>query len=204
MRRQSVQSGMTLIEILVVLATVVILAGTLVGLGKHIVTRGKVDLTESAIEVIVTALEQYYTDHEAFPFVTDADGFVEIYTVDDLIGILAADNEIAIIDVTVTGSPSGDDPSSVGLFYFLNKSPNSRKIIDALTTSLIANGYGSTPVTATLTLPTGGKTIDLPRFVDVWENTIRYEYADGAAFPVLTSAGPDGDFTTIEDNITSK
>ena len=77
--------------------------------------------------------------------------------------------------------------------------PNSRKIINAISATLIANkepdGFA-----VQLEQPKGsGNLIDLPRFIDAWGTSIRYEYLPDTAFPILTSAGPDMTFGTPDD-----
>lgn len=180
------QFGFTLVEILVVLAVVMLLAGALLGVGKYITVRAQVQLCESQLEVISTALEQYYDDHGVFPFEADLT-YSQLNLQADLIGSVSS------------GDFTGLDyaPSSAALFYFLDKSVNSRKIIEALSGDLLTNKDGSG---ADLTIDLiSGDTIDLVRFIDPWDMSIRYEYAAGAAFPKLTAAGPDKEFDTADD-----
>jgi type II secretory pathway pseudopilin PulG len=203
MRRSAEQSAFSLVEMLAVMATILILAGVLLGVGKYITVRASADLTRSELEVLATALQQYYDDLGAFPFDTDTDvpedGVLDEY--------LEADLQIDL-NGTVTPANSlqeqdGSSPpvivstaSSSALFYFLDQNPNSRRIVDALMDSLISNkDANGTPIKITL----AAGEIDLPRFIDAWGTSIRYEYLPGAAFPVLTSAGPDKQFGTADD-----
>jgi hypothetical protein len=94
--------------------------------------------------------------------------------------------------------------SSTALFYFLDKHPPSRVIAEGISNSLVTNKDASGVDIKLEKLPVGsGLFVDLPRYVDPWGISIRYEYLPGAAFPVLTSAGPDKIFDTPDD-ITSK
>ena len=68
------QSAFSLVEMIVVLATILILAGALLGVGRYLTVRANIDLTNSELEVIATALQQYYDDFEKFPFDTDVNG----------------------------------------------------------------------------------------------------------------------------------
>jgi hypothetical protein len=87
------------------------------------------------------------------------------------------------------------------LFYFLNQNPSSRAIASAVSDTLITNKDASgNDITITIG---GADPIDLPRYIDPWGMSIRYEYLPGTAFPTLTSAGPDRVFGTPDD-ITSK
>lgn len=212
MRTDAAQSAFTLIEMLVVMATILILAGALLGVGKYLMVRAAVDLTESQLGVIDTALQQYYDDFDDFPFETDMDDdgdffddiglpdYKETDLEDDLSGTVDPDN--AIDDLIDDGNPDNDpdDPAaalSTALFYFLDNAPNSRMIIEALTDSLISNkDADGRDIKIELD---SGETIDLPRFIDAWGTSLRYEYAGGMTFPELTSAGPDTEFDTPDD-----
>ncbi len=211
MFRKRRQLGFTLIELLVVITTVLILTGTLLGVGKYLTIRASVQLCASQVEVICTALTQYYDDYEVFPFTTDTDGDGDSiddfgqpdYKIANLLVDLDHDPTDPPSPTIETGAPLDEDASSIGLFYFLDSSPNSRKIIEALSGDLLTNKDGAN-VAITLRPNDGSADVDLPRFVDPWGVSLRYEYLDGAAFPVLTSAGPDKEFTTTADNITSQ
>jgi prepilin-type N-terminal cleavage/methylation domain-containing protein len=195
------QSAFSLVELIVVLAVILILAGTLLGVGKYLMVRANADLTASELEVIATALQQYYDDFGKFPFftmdntgayVTDADG--SGFLLDEYMNIVGY--TVFQGDIPVPANDLGFD-SSAALFYFLDKNPNSRKIVEALTDSLISS-KDTSGQSIQITLA-AGQTIDLPRFIDPWGTSIRYEYIDGTAFPKLTSAGPDMTFGTPDD-----
>ncbi len=218
------QSGFTLMEILVVVSVVLILAGSLVGIGKFMTVRAQIQLCESQVEVICTSLEQYYDDYGAFPFNTETgvdtyppggDG-VEDYLAADLAADLSGALFLYDVNSKTRAAFSGellevdgndeDMPyaSGVGMYYFLYKSPNSRKIIDAVSGDLVTNRDTPAKALQVEQPPASGNFMDLPRFVDPWGLSLRYEYLDGTAFPVVTSAGPDGDFETADDNIISQ
>ncbi len=205
MRRGFRQSAFSLIEMVVVLATILILAGALLGVGKYLTIRASVDLTNSELEVLATALQQYYDDWDAFPFDTPDTNGNGILGDDYVVADLENDLDGTISSGTLPEHPiynSVEVVSSAGsivLFYFLDRNPNSRTIIEALTDSLISNRDASgQPIQ--LEQPSGsGTLIDLPRFIDVWGTSIRYEYLPDTAFPILTSAGPDEVFGTSDD-----
>jgi hypothetical protein len=91
--------------------------------------------------------------------------------------------------------------SSEALYYFLNRSPNSRAIIGTLLDQFLSN-KDSTGRVLLIEIPTGGAPTDLIRFADVWGMPIRYDYDPAVhSFPILTSAGPDKKFETVQDNI---
>jgi len=196
MRRSFDKFGFSLVEMTVVVAVILILAGALLGVGKYVKIRAEIDLTKSELEVLTTALQQYYDDFGEFPFFTADDTDAEV-TDDNSNGKL----DEYIGDYTpVQGSIPNDDydfDSSTALFYFLDTNPNSRKIVDSLMDSLITN-KDADGIALKISI-NGDSDIDLPRFVDAWGMSIRYEYIDGTAFPILTSAGPDKEFNTPDD-----
>jgi len=197
MRKWLRHSAFSLVELLVVMAIILLLGGALLGVGKYMTVRASIDLTESELQVLTTALQQYYADTGAFPFDTDVNGNGAMETNEydqpafetDLSGV-----------VMINGSPGTlavDDVSGSALFYFLDQNPSSRTIVEALTDSLISNKDASGQA---ITITIGANpAIDLPRFVDAWGTSIRYEYLPGTAFPILTSAGPDKVFDTPDD-----
>ncbi len=191
MRRNAGQFGFTLVEMVVVIATILILASVFLGVGKYLTVRASIDLTASELEVLATALQQYYDDFEAFPFITNvSDSDSDGYWLDEFIGEYLAVQGTIPMDI--------DFESSAALFYHLQKNTNTRMIINAMTDSLVTNKDAS-DINVQITLSATGEQVDLSRFIDAWGTSIRYEYADGTAFPVLTSAGPDEVFDTSDD-----
>ena len=199
---------MSLMEVLVTLATVLILISALIGVGRYVKARADIDLTRATLETLSTALAVYYDDFGAFPFDTDTDvledGELDEYLEADLQADLNG-------SVTPAGSlferegriPPADVSTASGaaLFYVLDRNPSSRGIVDGVSSTLVSNkgADGTTPVKITI----GGKEYDLPRYIDPWGMSIRYEYLPDTAFPTLTSAGGDKIFDTPDD-ITSE
>lgn len=195
--------GMTLLEVLIVLATILILIGAVLTAGKMLQQRAAADLTASLLEVLDTALQQYYDDFGKFPYLTVkditgdtvADPYGRAHLEYDLGGTLPPDVFSADLPEPLAAV------SSTELYYFLSRNPSSRMIANAISDSLITSKLtGGTAVV--LNLP-GNQTIDLPRYIDAWQMSVRYDYVSGAGFPILTSAGPDRTFDTADD-ITNK
>ncbi|MHC4526143.1 MAG: prepilin-type N-terminal cleavage/methylation domain-containing protein [Planctomycetota bacterium] len=209
MRRRYGQSGMSLMELLVALAIILILISALIGTGSYVKTRADIDLTKGMLETLSTALEQYYDDTGGFPFDT-ATG-VDTTPIDGkddyLLGHLGTDLGgtvapiTALLEETDGAGTTVSTASSAALFYFLDKNPASRAIVGGIANSLVTN-KDAAGTAITITIGTN-PAIDLPRYIDPWKMSIRYEYLAGTAFPVLTSAGPDKIFDTPDD-ITSK
>ena len=193
------------VEILVTVAILAILAGILLGFGRGIRTQAEDKLAQSTIDVIVTALEQYYDFHGDFPFV--AQPYVEVppsgYGQAALQATIEQDNGLALGSSTITGAHEDEYSSSEALFYFLNKLPASRRIIDVITDTQITN-KGSDGGPLKIEAPTGSFPIDLIRFIDPWGMAFRYTYTAGDNFPLIESGGADRDLATMGDNITSQ
>lgn len=186
------------------LAVVLILISTTLRLGQYVKVRGQIQLTQSMLAVIDTALQQYHTDHGAFPFKTDRnnDGVSDVYDTAELaIDIGGTVNPMAIFEY----DGNGDDwpvASNLATFWFLYRSANSRQIIDAITPSLVASNHPAYPDDPTRrpVATIGSTDYDLPRFVDAWGMSVRYQYVPTAdSFPQVISAGPDKVFGTPDD-----
>lgn len=173
-------------ELLVTLAVVVILISAAARLGGYVRTRAAVQLTESALAVIDTALEQYYADFGAFPPAV----------IDQATFVAALGGTSATIATGVM--PDEYAWSSAALYYFLDRQPNSRSIIGALSGSLVTNKDAAGTVLL-IQIPTGSQGRDFVRFIDPWGMSLRYLYQDGDAFPRVISAGPDKIFDTPDD-----
>ncbi len=217
MRPKRRKNGFTLVELLTVLAILVILAGAMLKVAEYVRDRASEGLTESTISVIVTALEQYHDDNKGsdgkhkFPFIADYDVTVMPITDDpvafvtaDLDDLIEADLGFVADEVTITVTNDDEYASIEALVYFLNRSYNSSQILSAISGKFITSKDNSGSA-LTAQWPVGGdtKTIPLIRIVDTWGYAFRYAYASGESFPVIVSAGEDGDFSTAGDNISS-
>ena len=197
MRYCARRKGFSLVELLTVIAIVAILAAIVLGVGKRLAGQAQEKLARSTIGILVSALEQYYNYHGAFPFEAGI-GYSEADFENDAVKTALGET------ITVTsGIPAPESWSSSALYYFLGRTPVSRQIIETLTDVMISN-KDANGADLLIEIPTGDPPVDLIRFVDPWGNSLRYTYFSGNNFPVITSAGPDGDFLTSEDNIDSK
>ncbi len=219
MRPKGRKNGFTLVELLTVLAILVILAGALLKVSKYVRDRASEGLTESTITVIVTALEQYHNDNKGsdgkhkFPFIADYVVTLQIsgFVTADLDDLIEADLGFVADEVTITAPmPENDEYASIeAMVYFLNRSYNSSQILSAISGKFITSKDNSSGALTAQWDVVGSssfppiKTIPLIRIVDVWGNAFRYAYAPGESFPVILSAGQDGDFSTAGDNISS-
>jgi prepilin-type N-terminal cleavage/methylation domain-containing protein len=196
------KKAFTLIEMLMSLAIVLILAGVLVGMGRYMRTRALRQLTQSEIEVIVTALEQYYDQTKTFPFVADAMFGKVGYTYADVPNLGTLSSGTTEEKIKDASGHYESNASSAALFYYLDHNANCRQIVAAISNGLITNKDALTGQNTKIVV--AGVTLDLPRFVDAWGTALRYTYQTGDAFPVITSAGPDKNFDTAGDNLSSQ
>lgn len=194
------KNGFSMIELLTAIAILAVLVTILLGVGKRIREQANEKLAQGMIDVIVAALEQYYDLHDDFPFeanknyVTDsasADPSHPEWNLEDDVGTVTA------------GVNENEYASSEALYYFLNRTPDCRRIIDTITDKQITNKDANGAVLKIIPTLSGNET-DLIRFIDPWGKSLRYTYQAGDNFPLIESAGVDGDIDTDVDNITSK
>lgn len=198
------KKGFTLIEVLAALALVLILSAVFVSGGRYLKIRAERQLTQTAIEIVCTTLNQYYEEYKAFPFKnrdTNLDQVPDPYTK----AYLEWDTSGTVFPAMLTLEEKAGDglyvsyASSPALFYFLDQDKNCRQVIEAISERLITNKDPQTQAALTISVGTPTTIKDLPRFIDAWGMSLRYEYLDGYSFPIITSAGPDKVFGTKDD-----
>jgi len=216
------KSGLTLIEMLAVLAIIMLLVGMFAGVAARITTQAKEQLTRDTIALIGNALEQFrdfdYKYRDAafadFDFPLDCNYFSAAAVQTTLAAALSATS------VTLAGGTH--DPNFSGsevLYFFLSQAPACRATIDKVDKTLLTDKDRlGNRMTLTVTTLGGVSVYPLLRFIDPWGTTLRYDYYFEVAppnwpnptwkrtFPVITSAGPDKRFGTNDDisNIQAK
>jgi len=220
MKRRQNNAGVTLVEILVVVAIIAILVTMVIGIATRIDTQGKERLTKNTIALLTAALGEFndygysYSDssYADFKFPLDCNGFSQSELENELqtaLGLGAGG--VAISGGTHDANYSGSE----ALYFFLSRVPESRKTLDKIDKSLITSkGKNKQDMTVTI----DSKEYPLFRVIDPWGETLRYSYYDNGgenspssepgrssprAFPVITSAGPDKEFGSADD-ITSR
>jgi prepilin-type N-terminal cleavage/methylation domain-containing protein len=154
MKRYRYKYGLTLVEILVVVAIIAILATMVIGICSHISNQSKEQGLESTFALLESALQEYNESTGKFPEQPEKN------------------SANALIH-------------SEYLYRELNLMPESRKILERITNSLVKNEYG---------------TVDTqPEIYDPWGTVMDYIYVPGDNFPKLVSAGPDKFFGTADD-----
>jgi len=218
MKRRQNKTGVTLVEILVVVAIIAILVTMVIGVAARIDTQGKEQLTENTIALLTAALSQFgdygYTysapSDANFKFPLDCNGF-------------DTGDFVAELGWTVGGAGTHDAnySGSEAMYFFLSRVPESRQILDKIDKKLVTNlGLNGSPMEITVGSGVDAKVYLLFRVIDPWGETLRYSYyrnirresspssepekGSPRTFPLITSAGPDGDFNTVGDNITNR
>jgi len=153
-KEQRANNGVTLVEMLIVVAIIVILASMVVGMATRIDNQSKTKSLENTFAMLESALQEYHEYTNLFP------------------------------------PAAAPDPNlnSETLYNGLNSIPSSRKVLEQIDSSLIAD-KGGTPG---------------PEIYDPWGTVLDYRYAVGDNFPELISAGPDRSFSSDADNISSR
>ena len=219
MRSYENKTGLTLVEMLIVVAIIVILTTMVIGIAGRIDNQSKEQLAKGTIVILTAALRQFHDYEYRYrdnPIYTPAERqfYLGLDFPVDCNGFLVADLAIElgkVLDKPVTIIATGHDPINSGceaLYVFLSQVPECRKTLDKIDKSLITSeDSNKQPMNITI----GGKVYPLLRVVDPWDKTLRYDYYNEweidpilrqrgkRTFPVITSAGPDRKFGTTDD-----
>lgn len=236
------KTGVTLVEILTVVAIIAILASIVVGIVSRIDNKAKEQLAQSTIAIIADALEQFHDyeyqysniSYSEFKFPLDCNNFTQLELETALADALDPLGTTAVLILPVDpAKPIVHDPNDSGsevLYFFLSKVPACRTTLDRIDSSLITSeDDNGNEMKIEIDFNGVIESYPLRRFVDPWlergkrsrtGKTLRYDYYDEypppfslaqlgymqrsrRTFPVITSAGPDGKFDTLDD-ITSR
>jgi prepilin-type N-terminal cleavage/methylation domain-containing protein len=218
MKRRQNKTGVTLVEILVVVAIIAILVTMVIGIAARIDTQGKERLTKNTIALLTAALGQFgdygyrYSDsnYADFKFPPDCNGFSDTDLKTEL------QTALGVIVSISGGTHDANYSGSEAMYFFLSRVPESRQTLDKIDKKLVTNlGLDGSPMKITINPGVDEKEYPLFRVIDPWGKTLRYDYYDETktnpddrrkskkTFPVITSAGPDKEFDTADD-ITSR
>ncbi len=215
-------------EIIVVVAIIALLTSIVVSVATRIDNQSKERLMENTFDLLNAALEQYkdfgyqLKDNPAYSaaerdfflglqFPIDCNGFNDAGVATTLESVL----NLAAGDVNIPAGHAADFSGSEVLYFFLNKVPANKEILNRIGKKLITNvGSGGQAMNIEIT----GIKYPLYRFVDAWGTTLRYDYyydevptyplSDAQvanmkntkrSFPLIMSAGPDKVFGTADD-----
>ncbi len=189
MKSYANKAGLTLIEMLIVVAIVVILTTMVIGLAGRVNDQSKEQLTRNTLAILDSALRQFHDYEYRYPhpnyfdlkFPLDCNGIPDT----ELISALGA-----------TALPTGGYSRSDIWCFFLSRIPSSRKTLDKIDESLKQR----------TDIIIDGKAYSLLRILDPWGTPLQYRYyynylipKDKWTFPVITSAGPDKQFGNTDD-----
>ena len=207
------KTGLSLVEMLIVVAIIVILTTMVIGIAGRIDNQSKEQLTKSTIGILTAALRQfndyeynYKPPYSEFDFPLDCAFFNDGGLGTTLQGALGASSAV------ISGGapdPTFSFSSGEAMYFFLSQVPECRKTLDKIDESLITNlGFDKQPRRITITYPSGStKEYPLLRIIDPWGTTLQYKYYDNTTldprskrtFPIITSDGPDRKFGTADD-----
>ena len=217
MKRNRQTIGFTILEMLVVVGVIVILVSMVIALASRFEDRGNERVIKSTFAMLDAALGEFadygyeYKDekYDGLRFPLDCNSFGKEQFEDEVEDALGLD----IDDVEIIGAYDANSSvysGSAGLYFFLSQVPDCRKVLDRIDVSLVTNkDKGGDP----LRIKVDEDEYPLNRIIDPWGRTIRYSYYDNGeegptnepemenprTFPLLTSAGPDGQFGTPDD-----
>lgn len=217
------KNGVTLVELLIVVAVIAILATMVIGVATRIDTQGKERLTKGTIAILEAALRQfndYEYNYRVSPLAPIAEqdfyrGLDFPLDCNDFDPVTLQTTLANALGTPVVILAPGHDPRYSGsevLYFLLSKVPESKKTLDKIEESLISNeDFNKQPMSITV----GGRVYPLLRIIDPWDMPLRYDYyvqpfpfippqlnimqASKRTFPVITSAGPDKIFGTADD-----
>ncbi len=213
MKSYANKTGLSLVEMLIVVAIIVLLTTMVIGLASRVTNQSKEQLTRNTIAIITAALGQFqdYSYHYKaaayadFGFPLDCNDFLQT-AIEMTLG-----NALGATVVISGGAPDISYSGSEALYVFLNQLPECRKTLDKIDESLITNlDSNKQPRNIEITYPGGVPEVNpLLRVIDPWGTTLKYDYYDEVlippdprqkrTFPIITSAGPDRKFGTADD-----
>jgi prepilin-type N-terminal cleavage/methylation domain-containing protein len=219
MRKTRAKSGLTLLEMLTVVVIVAVLAAMVIGLTGRFEQRNKEGQVHATFSTLNAALEQFAdyrfrykgSDYEDFRFPLDCGDLVQ--------GEVDAEDILTdVLGPTVVIDGVGD-PNWLGIevmHFLLSRVPECRETLGKIDRGFVTNkDVGNTSVPDDdRTITVDSRREALFRILDPWDGVLRYDYYDEKkfesewfesrrSFPVVTSAGLDGEFDT-DDDISSR
>jgi prepilin-type N-terminal cleavage/methylation domain-containing protein len=203
------KTGITLVEMLIVVVIIGILATMVVGIATRIDNQNKEKLTKNIFAMLNGALEQFrdygynYNPIVAPPperdfyrgldFPLDCNGLILTdlqMTLEITLGYIPGSGSVLI-------TPSGVlyDPNYSGsevLYFFLSRVPASRKALEKIDISLITNfSVDKQPMEVSIDVPgSPPQIVPFLRIIDPWGTTLRYDYYDELVpDPILRDKG---------------
>ncbi|MHC4457119.1 MAG: type II secretion system protein [Planctomycetota bacterium] len=219
-----IKPGWTIVEMLIVVAIIAILAAMVIGMAGRISAQSNEQLLKNTFALLNAALTQFsdygynYKFHssvsyEEIDFYRSLDFPVDCnyFPTDKLEQTLEH-----VTDKNIGIDPTNHDINYSGgeaLYFFLSQVPECRQTLERIDKSLITN-EGTDGVSMRISID--GQDYPLLRIIDPWGQPLQYDYYEEEppplgsievgrmekskrVFPVITSAGPDGEFGTADD-----
>ena len=216
MKTRKYKHGLSLVEMLIVIGLIALLATMVISVASRVDNQAKEKLTQSTIAILGAALEQFHDYEYNYQNPIYAEFDFPLDVIEPAVGPLPPDILITtltqefglpiLVEPVYSGQPivhNMEYTSCELLYFFLSRIPECRETLDKIDSSLITdkddNGYR-------MKLKIGDRYYPLLRIIDPWNKTLIYDYSNEIArktFPIITSAGPDGNFGT-DDDITNK
>ncbi|UCG57857.1 MAG: type II secretion system protein [Phycisphaerales bacterium] len=211
--------GLTLVEMLVVVAIIALLATMVIDVAARLDSKAKERLAENTLAVLTAALEQFHDYGYSYPapfsefeFPLDCNGF----SVDMVQTTLAT--ALGAGSVVISGGTH--DPSYSGsavLYFLLSRVPECKNTLQSIDRSLVTH---EDALGNRMRIVVDGREYPWARIVDPWfvraegsrtgkalrydcytETVIPPDPKETRNFPLVTFAGPDGRFDTADDII---
>ena len=194
MNKRQYKTGVTLIEMLIVIAVLSILVTMVVTVTRYVSSKSEIELAESTLSIVTAALGEFadygyhYTDaldgsvnYSQFKFPLDCNSnSVVDRDFPERLNYIKTTLEESLDSTNVVITSGGQ--SAIGseiLYFFLNSVVTSRKTLNQIDSSLITN-KGDSGENLTITITRGGveRTYPLYRIMDPWGMTLHYDYYD--------------------------
>jgi prepilin-type N-terminal cleavage/methylation domain-containing protein len=190
------KTGVTLVEILVVVAVIALLVSMVIGIAARLDSQGKERLTENTFAILDAALSQFQNygyEYKLVPnldpnsaeakfyrsldFPIDCNGLPYDPQLRTEWGRALGFNRTIAIEIT-GGTHDKSYSGSEVLYFFLSRVPESRETLDKIDRKLITNlGINGQPMDVIIGLGTDvKKKYPLLRVIDPWGTTLRYDY----------------------------
>lgn len=209
-------SGVTLLEMLVVLGVIVVLAGIGATVTLRVESQAKENALVDTYALLEAALGQfseyqyrYPAQYADFRFPLDCDGFPVAALQTTLQGALGVTNVQILNHQHADGREYSEYSGCEVMYFLLFQVPEVRATLEKINPAFVTNKNEEGKV-VTIALNNGAP-VSLLRVVDPWGTTLRYDYYDVSTpdltplaatkktFPALVSAGPDRVFGTGDD-----
>lgn len=203
------RNGLSLIEMLVAVGIVAFLVSVVISVAGRLDTQDKINSTKGTIAILNTALNQFqdygftysHANYENLKFPIDCNDFQrsEIET--------ALRDAIGKQMLNLNRTPDVNEFSGIEAMYFLlSRVPECKETLGKLNPDFVILD-GTISFTGDVEESCG-----LIHINDAWRRPLRYDYYEdentpGSAqmrrsiktFPIISSAGPDGEFDTSDD-----